>query len=183
MDGYWYWYSYSWYYCSHVSYLDYRWMLEWNRSLNFLTSSILEIAKCRLLHSIRRTNISHLRKQSCRNSKYWWNTKLFDVVLMIVLIWMLMTTMDLDVVTPSILEIPQIWFHDSILRTQISLITFPRIQILHILNEWHVVLHRDDGIDIDILELEFFPSSLQNKLKNFIAYIFSASLVLTYIDT
>ena len=32
--------------------------------------SILEIAKCRLLHSIRRTKISHLRKQSLYHFKY-----------------------------------------------------------------------------------------------------------------
>jgi len=34
-------------------------MLCWKISL---TPSILEIVKCRLLHSIRRTHISHLRK-------------------------------------------------------------------------------------------------------------------------
>ena len=67
---------------------------------------------------------------------------------MMVLIWM--TTMELDVVTPSIFKMAVSSFHDCILRTQISLITFPRIQILQILNECHVVLHRDDGIDTDI---------------------------------
>ena len=60
-----------------------------------LTPSILKIAKCRLLHSILRTYISQLQKQSCKNSKYWSNGKLFGVVLIIVLI--LMTTMDLDI--------------------------------------------------------------------------------------
>ena len=60
-----------------------------------LTPSILEIAKCWLLHSVPRIKISHLRKQSCQNSKYWSNGKLFGVVLIIVFI--LMTTMDLDI--------------------------------------------------------------------------------------
>ena len=64
---------------------------------------------------------------------------------MIVLIWMLMTTMELDVVTPSILEIPQIRFHDSILRTQIGLMTFPRIRNLPILNECQA------SVDADIM--------------------------------
>ena len=86
--------------------------------------------------------------------------------------------MELDVVTPSIFKMAVSSFHDCILRTQISLITFPTIQKFQILNEYQASVDADIHMMMVWILIDFFPprkNTIQNYLQNF-AHLFPAHL-------
>ena len=94
---------------------------------------------------------------------------------MIVLI--LMTTMELDVVTPSIFKMAVSSFHDCILRIYITRISFPRTRNLQIFFKCQATRALgDDGIDIGIGNSYGLIFSLKFSFiarRGFLQYIFT----------
>jgi len=69
----------------------------------------------------------------------------------------------LNVVAPSIFKMVVSSFYDWILRTQISLITFPRIQNLQILNECQASVDAD--MMMVLILIDFFPPRFKTNSK------------------